>query len=145
MNLIDKDSVVATIKKHLEEERHSYFCKCLLSEIDSLNVEEQPSLPSGLDEAAEEYAYTNWEDNDYHTGASEGLPFDAIGHTEKCFRAGAEWMAGQGITFEGKASRRYENGLAGFVSWILFDQQKAAHLLVNQGEEADVIINIRKK
>lgn len=105
----------------------------------------QPSLPSDLNEAAEEYAYNNWEDNDYHTGASEGLPFDAIGHTEKCFRAGAEWMAGQGITFEGKASRRYENGLAGFVSWILFDQQKAAHLLVNQGEEADVIINIRKK
>ena len=57
----------------------------------------QPSLPSDLDEAAEEYAYTNWEDNDYHTGASEGLPFDAIGHTEKCFKAGAEWMAGQGF------------------------------------------------
>lgn len=52
----------------------------------------QLSLPSNLDEAAEEYAYNNWEDNDYHTGASEGLPFDAIGHTEKCFKAGAEWM-----------------------------------------------------
>lgn len=57
--------------------------------------QEQPSLPSNLDEAAEEYAYNNWEDNDYHTGASEGLPFDAIGHTEKCFKAGAEWMARQ--------------------------------------------------
>lgn len=104
-----------------------------------------PKLPDSIDEAAEEYAYNNWEDNDYHTGASEGLPFDAIGHTERCFKAGAEWMAGLGITFEGKASRRYENGLAGFVSWILFDQQKAAHILVNQGEEADVIINIHKK
>lgn len=60
----------------------------------------QPSLPSNLDEAAENYAYNNWEDNDYHTGASEGLPFDAIGHTEKCFKAGAEWMAGQGVSYQ---------------------------------------------
>lgn len=58
----------------------------------------EPSLPSNLDEAAEEYAYTNWEDNDYHTGASEGLPFDAIGHTEKCFKAGAKWMKEQGVS-----------------------------------------------
>lgn len=56
----------------------------------------QPSLPSDIDEAAEEYAYNNWEDNDYHTGASEGLPFDAIGHTERCFKAGAEWKTLQG-------------------------------------------------
>ena len=61
-----------------------------------------PFLPSGLDEAAEEYAYTNWEDNDYHTGASEGLPFDAIVHTEKCFKAGAEWMAGKYEKIEGE-------------------------------------------
>ena len=53
MNLIDKDAVVATIKKHVEEERHSYFCKCLLSEIDALKVKEQPELPSNLDEAAQ--------------------------------------------------------------------------------------------
>lgn len=55
----------------------------------------QPSLPSNIDEAAEEYAYTNWQSDDYHEGASEGLPFDAIGHTEKCFKAGSEWMKGQ--------------------------------------------------
>ena len=58
---------------------------------------QQSSLPSNINEAAEEYAYNNWEDNDYHTGASEGLPFDAIGHTEKCFKAGAEWMAKQEV------------------------------------------------
>lgn len=60
----------------------------------------KPSLPYDLDKAAEEFAYNNWEDNDYHTGASEGLPFDAIGHTEKCFRAGVGWLAGQGVTKE---------------------------------------------
>ena len=48
-----------------------------------------PSLHFNLDEAAEEYAYTNWEDSDYYEGASDGLPFDPIGHTEKCFKAGA--------------------------------------------------------
>ena len=57
--------------------------------------QEQPSLLSNLDEAAEDYAYNNWEDNDYHTGASEGLPFDAIGHTEKCFKAGAYFAVQQ--------------------------------------------------
>lgn len=94
----------------------------------------QPSLPSNLDEAAEAHR------RKVYSGDPEMSQF-----VREVFKAGAEWMAGQGITFEGKASRRYENGLAGFVSWILFDQQKAAHLLVNQGEEADVIINIRKK
>lgn len=57
-------------------------------------------LPSNLEEAAEEYAFTNWEDNDYHEGASEGVPFDSIGYTEKVFKAGAKWMARQGETHE---------------------------------------------
>lgn len=62
----------------------------------AIEILSQPPLPSNLDEAAEEYAYINWESDDYHEGASEGLPFDAIGHTAKCFKAGAEWMARQG-------------------------------------------------
>lgn len=62
---------------------------------------QEESLGKTLDEAAEEYAYNNWEDNDYHTGASEGLHFDAIGHTAKCFKAGAKWMAEQGVTTDG--------------------------------------------
>ena len=71
----------------------------------------QPSLPSDLNEAAEEYAYNNWEDNDYHTGAREGLPFDAIGHTERCFKACAEWMAAQGETIEGEVVKDIKNNL----------------------------------
>ena len=63
--------------------------------VEKLASMELPESSSNLDEAAEEYAYNNWEDNDYHTGASEGLPFDAIGHTEKCFKAGAEWQREQ--------------------------------------------------
>lgn len=89
MNFIDKDAVVATIKKHVQEERHSYFCKCLLSEIDALEVKEQPSLPDNLDEAAEEYARLD----------DEGVWKD--GGKYKGFKAGAEWMAGQGYTVDG--------------------------------------------
>lgn len=63
--------------------------------VEAIKTISKPYLPSNIDDAAEEYAYNNWEDNDYHTGASEGLPFDAIGHTEKCFKAGAEWQREQ--------------------------------------------------
>lgn len=38
MELIDKAAVVAMIKRHIKEEPHSYFCKCLLSEIDTIEV-----------------------------------------------------------------------------------------------------------
>lgn len=37
---IPKAAVVAIIKRHIKEEPHSYFCKCLLSEIDTLEVKE---------------------------------------------------------------------------------------------------------
>ena len=43
MKLIDKNAVVAMIRHHIKEEPHSYFCKCLLSEIDSLKVKETDS------------------------------------------------------------------------------------------------------
>lgn len=96
------------------------------------------SLPSNLDEAAEKYAYNNWEDNDYHTGASEGLPFDAIGHTEKCFKAGAEWMAKQGVNSEGKVFT------SAFTSYIKIP---GIEKLLKDAfpEDTEVIIQIRKK
>lgn len=37
---LPKDALVAVIKHHIKEESHSYFCKCLLSEIDALEVKE---------------------------------------------------------------------------------------------------------
>ena len=45
-----------------------------------------------IKEKAEEYGYTNWQSEEYHDGASEGLPFDAIGHTQKTFEAGANYV-----------------------------------------------------
>ena len=41
---------------------------------------------------AEEYGYTNWQSDEYHDGASEGLEFDPIGHTQKTFEAGANYV-----------------------------------------------------
>ena len=45
-----------------------------------------------IKEKAEEYGYTNWQSDDYHEGASEGLEFDPIGHTQKSFEAGANYV-----------------------------------------------------
>ena len=126
--------------KHLHEALNSVditfsYRYVLVEAIEALSM---PPLPSDLNEVV---ITQMEEDGDLDHFVRKGVYEIAL----KYARLGAEWMAGQGITLEGRASRRYENGLAGFVSWILFDQQKAAHLLVNQGEEADVIINIRKK
>lgn len=44
-----------------------------------------------IDKEAEKYAYTNWENDDYHEGAEEGMPFDPIGHVEKCFKESADY------------------------------------------------------
>lgn len=62
-----------------------------------------------LEEAAEEYAYNNWQSDDYHIGASEGLPFDAIGHTETCFKAGAEWQKKQDHYACRQCEKDYDN------------------------------------
>jgi len=45
-----------------------------------------------IKEKAEEYGYENWQSDDYHEGASEGLDFDPIGHTQKSFEAGANYV-----------------------------------------------------
>lgn len=55
----------------------------------------QEPASEDLEKASEDYAYTNWESDDYHEGASEGLPFDAIGHAQKCFIDGAQWQKTQ--------------------------------------------------
>ena len=41
-----------------------------------------------IKEKAEEYAYTNWESDEYH----DGDEFDPIGHTQKTFEEGANYV-----------------------------------------------------
>lgn len=48
-----------------------------------------------IKEKSEEYGYTNWQSDEYHDGASEGLEFDPIGHTQKTFEAGANYVLEQ--------------------------------------------------
>ena len=52
-------------------------------------------MAKNIKQMAEEYAYTNWQSDDYHDGAAEGLPFDAIGHTERTYMAGANYVLEQ--------------------------------------------------
>ena len=105
---------------------------------------QETSLPSNLDEAAEEYAYNNWEDNDYHTGASEGLPFDAIGHTEKCFKAGAEWMAGQGVKLHGRILPGAYGNL--YIESDYFNRgYKGLNYKFSESNDVDMFVQIRKK
>ena len=57
----------------------------------------QPSLPSNLDEAAEENSknyYCSCLENHNETGICDGCE-----NVKLAFKAGAEWMAGQGQTF----------------------------------------------
>ena len=41
-----------------------------------------------IKEMSEEYAYTNWESDEYHNGDE----FDPIGHTQKAFEEGANYV-----------------------------------------------------
>lgn len=55
---IDKDALVGMIKHHIKEESHSYFCKCLISEIDTLEVKEvDVDLEKELDEYFDTHDY----------------------------------------------------------------------------------------
>jgi len=54
---IKKSALVAMIKHHIKEETHNYFCKCLLSEIDTLEVKEV-NLESEI-ERIRKYHYIN--------------------------------------------------------------------------------------
>lgn len=45
-----------------------------------------------IKEKAEEYGYANWQSDEYYDGASEGLEFDPIGHTQNTFEAGANYV-----------------------------------------------------
>lgn len=90
-----------------------------------------------LEKASEEYAYTNWESDDYHEGASEGKPFDAIGHTQKCFIDGAQWQREQMMKDAKDATIRMGRA-ANFIehSWELGDYLQTFH----SGQKVKVII-----
>ena len=85
-------------------------------------LKEQPSLPSYLDEAAKEYCSDN----------------TTLGATcRACFRDGAEWMAGQGVTMEAVI------GMATEEISINVSQQTLDEINLCPGDK--VVVQIRKK
>ena len=97
-----------------------------LSEIVNFVIKNyKPSLPSDLDEAAEEYA------PDFSNGFASKAAVDAI---RDAFKAGAEWMARQGHTVDGTFHHS-----CGYPSVI------ELKTYLRDYEGADVIVQIRKK
>lgn len=94
------------------------------SAVDYINECFKPSLPSNLDEAAEEFARF------YDNGTCDGI-------AQECFKAGAEWMAGQGESHETEiVSRVTGNGLLPAVTCLVNKSYK-------EGDK--VVVQIRKK
>ena len=103
----------------------------VLSYLDTIQVDE----PEGLDEAAEEYAYKAKETEEKEIEAE--LPLGAIFFARDAFKAGAEWMAGQGETIDG--SLCYDPHLQQVIVF-LEDCPKMC-----EGSIMDVTVQIRKK
>ena len=98
----------------------------LLRQVKKKLQQEQPSLPSNLDEAAEEYV------KDYGYTEDDYKRERII--AEEHFKAGAEWMAGQGHTVDGTFHHS-----CGYPSVI------ELKTYLRDYEGADVIVQIRKK
>ena len=62
--------------------------------------------------AAVKYAFMNWESEDYHKGASDGVPFDPIEHTKNNFIAGVEWAEKRFIL---KAVKWLKDNVSGYI------------------------------
>ena len=90
----------------------------------AIELFEKLSLPSNLDEAAEKWKEEHFRREYYQT------PKDAM---SRSFKAGAEWMAGQGITVTGDTDDEYVS--------ILEDVEKA---ICKIAPDSTVNIQIRK-
>ena len=116
------------------EEYEGYRLACMdVSDIlDEITKElDAPSLPPDIDEAAEEYA------------AKAGLQPEAF-IAIPSFKAGAEWMAGQGVT---EVSRLYRdpNPPHEGLSFGVLPFFSSIQMALNYQEGEEVIVQIRKK
>ena len=100
-----------------------------ISEAIKIALEElQLSLPSNLDEAANKFAVL------YDQGTCDGI-------AQECFKAGAEWMAGQGISQE----ETVENKALGLGYGVLSGIDPIINLPNSFCPGEKVIVQIRKK
>ena len=111
MKYINTDKLISEIERRMNEcvgkfgvihKLPEYRClKNIRSYITSLQ-QEQPSLPSNLDEAANRQAALEqpykWEEE--QDGSFGVTPLFVMSNIRSAFKACAEWMAGQGATME---------------------------------------------
>ena len=108
--------------------------------VEKLASMELPEPPSNLDEAAEEWCKTN----------NKGIALSAdkkshyLAEGKDAFKAGAEWMAGQGVTVDGI----FKAGDPGYPDVRMGEQYSIEHILCKPGgikPGDEVIVQIRKK
>lgn len=90
------------------------------------------SLPSNLDEAARKYGF-----EEYRRRCEGG----EYGTSEDAFKAGAEWMAGQGVSVDGKVIMDFSEPYD-IINRRLIAKLGDALLEIEPGE---VVVQIRKK
>ena len=106
----------------------------LVNIVDFVIKNYKPSLPSNLDEAAEksteEYVY------------NEGGPFPGTTGVsfKNGFKAGAEWMAGQGVIIEGRIAEGHREG---YPALCLPTNMDNRYSVFEPGDK--VVVQIRKK
>ena len=107
---------------------------------------QETSLPSNLDEAAEEY-----EENKVHSISALGTDKDGFAYYMRtgtsfsdAFKAGAEWMAGQGVTSEGEILDVSGRPLADrVIRTVSIKDMEQCLKDFNKGDK--VVVQIRKK
>jgi hypothetical protein len=101
-------------------------------------------LQKRIEEAAEKYAYTNWENDDYHEGAEEGMPFDPIGYLEKCFKKAATFaLQNQWISVE-EALPKYDEAVIGMDYIPKLDWDDQTIIFVHRSDNPNVVTDKNK-
>ena len=123
--------------------RNTYASAPIFSNIDGnvkyirADLAEQPSLPSNLDEAANKYGFKETSERLREGGITRKNEGMFRWQIEKAFKAGAEWMAGQGVTKEAVIGTATEE-----IS-INVSEQTLNELDLCPGDK--VVVQIRKK
>lgn len=110
----------------------------------------QPSLPSNLDEAAEKYANNNYLAPDFMLENLMGEYDSEIDEYKFCtaeaFKAGAEWMAGRGVSFKVNVEEVPQgHWYAGLHLGGCAEEEENALKSINAKDGEEVIVQIRKK
>ena len=122
-----KEECIAILRRYADYDgmgiQNLTGCKEAMKMAADLLSAEHPSLPSDIDEAAEEYGKRQ---------GSELRPFGT-----KFFKAGAEWMAGQGVKATATVGYYNQSGLS------ILTEPSIKKLGFKEGDELE--ITIRKK